>query len=194
MPTTEIMIETLIKMRQDPNGVPLDQFWKLLERFRADLVNQACVILGNQEDAEDVAQETLCQAYLHLHQLKDANKVGAWLRGINRNLSLNLRRRYAKKKEERLATAQQDALQAPSNTTGSAKPVETRNRVIRAIDTLPDAFREVLVLRYWEKLSNHQIAERLEISAGTVRSRMCRADQMLAEKLKVIGLQENHPR
>ncbi|HYF48218.1 MAG TPA: sigma-70 family RNA polymerase sigma factor [Planctomycetota bacterium] len=194
MPTTEIMIEALIKMRQQPGGVPLDQFWKLVERFRAGLVHQGWVILGNQEDAEDVAQETLCQAYLHLDQLKDPNRLGAWLRGINRNLALNLRRRRARQKEERLATGQLGALEAPRKTTTHTRPVETLNAVLKAVDTLPEVFREVLVLRYWEKLNNDQIAERLEISPGTVRSRMCRADRMLAEKLKAISLQEEHPK
>lgn len=55
MPTTAMMIESLIQMRHDPGGVPVDQFWALVERFRADLVNQALAVLGNQNDAEGAA-------------------------------------------------------------------------------------------------------------------------------------------
>ncbi|HYF51739.1 MAG TPA: RNA polymerase sigma factor [Planctomycetota bacterium] len=190
MPTTAMMVEQLIKMREDPNGVPLDQFWKLAERFRADLVNQAFVILGSQEDAEDVAQETLSHAFLNLSKLRDPSKIGAWLRGINRNLSLNLRRRYARAKEERLSTGQCDALEAPKTpTTG---PIATGEMIMRAVDALPEQFREVLVLRYWEKLSDEQIAERLEVPIGTVWSRMSRADLILAEKLQLLMKQERH--
>ena len=68
MPTTDLMIEALIRHREDPENVPLDQFWLLVERFRADLVNQGFAILGNLQDAEDVAQESLCRSYRDLHR------------------------------------------------------------------------------------------------------------------------------
>jgi RNA polymerase sigma-70 factor, ECF subfamily len=194
MPTTEIMIDTLIQMRKDPEGVPLDQFWKLLERFRADLVNQAYVILNSQDDAEDIVQETLSHAFLNLKQLRDPAKLGFWLRGINRNLSLNLLRRHARTKEERLATGQMSALEAPHATTSQTGPVKVADGIMRAVDSLPEQFREVLVLRYWEKLSNDEISARLGIPAGTVRSRMARADRMLTQKLTSMLNQENHPK
>lgn len=193
MPTTEVMIDTLIKHRADPGGAPLDQFWKLMERFRADLINQAFVILGNQADAEDVAQETLSQAYITLHRLKDPARLSAWLRGINRNLAHNIQRQRRRAKEERISTGQLDAVAAPSHTTGGKAAVSAEDVVARAVDSLPEQFREVLVLRYWEKLSNDQISERLDIPAGTVRSRMARADRMLSEKLKTVINQESHP-
>jgi len=190
MPTTAMMVEQLIKMREDPNGVPLDQFWKLLERFRADLVNQAFVILGSQEDAEDVAQETLSHAFLNLAKLRDPSRIGAWLRGINRNLSLNLRRKHARAREERLSTGQLGALEAPQDHTSG--PFASVEMIMRAVDGLPEQFREVLVLRYWEKLSDEQIAQRLDIPLGTVWSRMSRADLILAEKLQLLMKQERH--
>ena len=196
MPTTELMIETLVKMRQDPGAAPLNQqFWKLLERFRADLVQQALILLNSQEDAEDIAQETLSYAFLNLHQLRDAAKVGHWLRGINRNMALNLRRKRSRAHEERLGTAEMDALQAPGGpTTGPASPVQSSAAIMRAVDSLPEQFREVLVLRYWEKLSNDEIATRLGIPNGTVCSRMARADRMLTKKLKSFIQQEKHPK
>jgi RNA polymerase sigma-70 factor (ECF subfamily) len=194
MPTTAVLIDTLIAMRQEAGDAPLEQFWKLMERFRADLVNQAFVILGNQEDAEDAAQETLSQAFVNLDQLRDPAKLGSWLRGINRNVSLNLRRRRARSGEERLATGQMNQLQARRTTTQSnALPSKNPSIVARAVDGLPEQFREVLVLRYWEKLSNDEIAQRLALPPGTVRSRMCRADRMLADKLQSLIQQENHP-
>ncbi len=194
MPTTEVMIDTLIKHREDPDGAPLDQFWKLMERFRADLVNQAFVMLGNQADAEDVAQETLSQAFVNLRQLKDPAKLGVWLRGINRNLAQNLVRQRTRHKEERLATGQLDAVPAPGNTTGGKAAIKPEDAVARAVDSLPEQFREALVLRYWEKLSNDEIAQRLGIPPGTVRSRLARADRMLSEKLKAVVHQESHPK
>lgn len=194
MPTTAVMIETLIKMRQEPGGIPLDQFWYLLERFRADLVNQALAITGQQADAEDVAQETLCKAFLDLSELRDPAKLGHWLRHINRIQALNLRRQRVRSKEERLATGQLNALEAGE---GEALPrtapeQELNEHVVRAVDSLPEGFREVVVLRYWEKLSNEEIATRLGLPEGTVRSRMARADRLLAERLRTFIKQEEH--
>src|SRR6185503_370967 len=85
VPTTELMIQTFSSMRAAPNAQAFqDHFWQLMERFRADLVHQALAMLGNQADAEDVAQETLCRAYLEIHKLQDPAKLGVWLRSINR--------------------------------------------------------------------------------------------------------------
>jgi len=188
MPATEVRIETLSEIRDMADGAPADQFWRLLERFRADLVNQAFVILGNQEDAEDVAQETLSAAYLRLHQLRDYSKLDAWLRSINRHHAFRLQRRS---KEERLGTAQADALEAPKHTTLSTTAVNTLDCILRVVDSLPQPHREVLVLRYWEKLSNDEIAERLGIPSGTVCSRMARANQILVQKVKAMLRREN---
>ena len=85
MATTAMMIEALVAMRHDERGVPVDHFWQLVERFRADLVNQAVAILGDRQDAEDVAQDSLCRAFRCLSQLRDPQKLGSWLRNINRN-------------------------------------------------------------------------------------------------------------
>ncbi|HYF49558.1 MAG TPA: RNA polymerase sigma factor [Planctomycetota bacterium] len=190
MPTTAMMVDELIRMREQPGGAPLDQFWRLAERFRADLVNQAFVILGTQDDAEDVAQETLSHAFLHLAQLRDPEKIGAWLRGINRNMAFNLRRRRARDREERLSTAQMSALEAPERK--STGPYGGVDAVMRAVDKLPAIYREVLVLRYWEKLSAEAIAERLNLPIATIWTRMSRADLALAEKLQTMLRQEKH--
>ncbi len=92
MPTTTLMIDALVDLRQAPEGAAQEHFWKLVERFRADLVNQALAILGQQQDAEDIAQESLCQAYQELHTLQNPQRLGVWLRTINRCNALDLLR------------------------------------------------------------------------------------------------------
>jgi RNA polymerase sigma-70 factor (ECF subfamily) len=164
----------------------VDQFWMLVERFRADLVNQALAMLGSQQDAEDVAQEALCQAFLNLNRLREPAKLGKWMRGINRNLALNFRRRRGQAREERLATAQADALEAPLEEAAPPGLGELGRNVVKAVDALPEPFREVLVHRYWEKLSTEQIAVRLGVPPGTVRSRLSRAFRHLARRLKTL--------
>jgi len=191
MPTTALMVEALVGMRSEPGGIGPDYFWQLVDRFRAGLVNQALIILNSQQDAEDVAQETLCKAFLQLHKLKDASKLGAWLREINRCNALALRRRRVREREERLSTGQMSSIEAKRDET---RAVNAKEHILKAVDGLPSPYRDVVVLRYVEKLSTDEIAIRLGVPSGTVRGQLTRADQMLAEKLQFIRKKEEQPR
>ena len=194
MATTAMMIEALVAMRHDERGVPVDHFWQLVERFRADLVNQAVAILGSRQDAEDVAQDSLCRAFRSLSQLRDPKKLGSWLRNINRNNALQALRRR-RKDPAQPDTSMYAQIQSPETSPTGTKLEEVgRQRAIeqvaRAVDALPEAFREVVVLRYWEQLSNVEIALRLGIPEGTVKSRLARADLVLHEKLRRLWSEE----
>ena len=175
MTTTSLMIEALVALRQDPTSATSEHFWILVERFRADLVNQAVAILGNQSDAEDVAQESLCEAFQDLGELQDPRKIGKWLRGINRHHALSLRR---KRERDR---ARVEKLERPALETREGNDLE---RIARAVDALPAPYREVVVLRFWEKRTTEEIASLLGIPRGTVKSRLFRADRTLYERLR----------
>ncbi|MBI3830481.1 MAG: sigma-70 family RNA polymerase sigma factor [Planctomycetes bacterium] len=192
MPTTEMMIEAFSTMRQEP-GAESNQrhFWQLMERFQADLVHQALALLGNQADAEDVTQDTLCRAYQEMHTLKDPNKLGNWLRAINRCKALDLLRKRKAQREERLGTGAQESLTKEMLPGREATPAEGQTvndeaeRIYKAVEHLPGPYREVLLLRYMEKLTLEEIARRLGIPPGTARSRMARADGLLLQRLKI---------
>jgi RNA polymerase sigma-70 factor (ECF subfamily) len=194
MPTTAIMIEALIAMRHEKSGVPEEHFWQLVERFRADLVNQAFAILGNQADAEDCAQAALAKAFRMLPTLREPQKLGAWMRTINHRVALNYLR--SRKRNSIHSTGHIDTGVAAPATTPTGSDVEAVERkasieqVTRAVDTLPETYREVIVLRYWEHLNLEQIAQRLNVPVGTVKSRVARADRMLVEKLRRIWSEE----
>lgn len=185
MATTEMMIEALVDLRRDPSSATFEHFWLLMERFRADLVNQAVAIIGNQSDGEDVAQESLCEAFQELDELRDPRKVGSWLRSINRYNALNLRR---KRDRER---ARIEKLDRPTPLVRKVEP--DLERVARAVDSLQDIYREVVVLRFWEKRDTQEIASLLAIPQGTVKSRLSRADTILFNKLRPHLKQENEP-
>ncbi|MCZ7646740.1 MAG: sigma-70 family RNA polymerase sigma factor [Planctomycetota bacterium] len=199
MRTTEMMVEALIEARHQGGEVPPDHFWQLAERFRADLVNQALAMLGNQADAEDIAQDSLCQAFVDLAKLEDPTKLGSWLRRINRCNVLDLLRRRKTQREQRLTTGAQAALTKTSFPNRQATPefgtplTGAAGQIVRAVDSLPESYREVVVLHYWEKLTLAQIAERLGLPPGTVRSRIARADGILLVKLNALRRAEEHP-
>lgn len=185
MPTTAMMIEALVQHRaKDPSGcaMPADYFWQLVERFKADLLNQAFAVLGNLPDAEDVAQASLCEAFEGLNALKDPHQLGNWLRQINRRNAMDLLRRRKREllKRER---AGHDPMRDTSATGGFSR-VDVKEIVARAIDALPTELREVVVLRYWEHLSYQDLAARLGMPVGTVKSQLFRADGLLEASLR----------
>lgn len=185
MPTTAMMIEALVQHRaKDPSGcsVPTDYFWQLVERFKADLVNQAFAILCNVPDAEDVAQASLCEAFEGLSGLRDPYQLGNWLRQINRRNALDLLRRR-KRDQAGIQRASQDPMRDTSATGGFSR-VDLKEIVARAIDALPTDLREIVVLRYWEHLAYQDIASRLGLPIGTVKSQLFRADSMLEQRLR----------
>lgn len=181
MPTTELMIIALERHRQEPDQHSFDEFWKLVERHRAELLAQAYAMLGSMEDAEDVVQETLRIAFQKVMSLQDPGRIPKWLRCINRNISLHVLRR---KRTERKATKRLQAIKESDTAAPAPQPGnDLRDAVIRAIDGLPEQLRPVILLRYAEELSYEQIAERLGIPLGTVKSRMMRADRLLQVRL-----------
>ena len=189
MPTTAMMIDALLEMRSAPGGVAPEHFWQLVERFRADLVNQSLAFLGNQADAEDVAQESLCQAFQELNQLQDPKKLGAWLRSINRCNALDLLRKRSREKLRSGGTGFAEQAVAPETTPTGSNLEQSKRRgklelVARAVDALPELHREVVVLRYWEKKSYEELAQCLGVPIGTIKSRLARADALLVARLK----------
>ncbi|MCZ7646606.1 MAG: RNA polymerase sigma factor [Planctomycetota bacterium] len=193
MPTTAMMIEALIAMRHRPGGIPEERFWQWVERFRADLVHQALSILHDQEDAEDVAQDSLCEAYEGLHTLRDPSKLGNWLRQVNRRNALDRLRRRKTAREQRLHTGELDEVRAVAglprmkrSTPPGAPAALGAEEVLGAVERLPAPFRETVILRYMEGLDVEQIARCLDVPEGTVRSRLCRADRMLIRRLGLL--------
>src|SRR5476649_1375230 len=72
----------------DRSEIP-EQYWELVDRYRPELLSQARAITGSAEDAEDVVQETFCEAFRDPQKLADAESIGARLRLINRHNALN---------------------------------------------------------------------------------------------------------
>jgi RNA polymerase sigma-70 factor (ECF subfamily) len=119
----------------------------------------------------------------------DASRVSAlpWLYGIGSNLLLKHRRAQARRLR---ASARLTASGGPAERRSSAAALDARvlfPRVAGAIEALPDAEREALLLFAWEELSYQGVAEALELPVGTVRSRLNRARAHLRELLGPAG-------
>jgi RNA polymerase sigma-70 factor, ECF subfamily len=161
-------------------------FERTVLMHRGALTLYARQLTRNAADAEDLVQETLIRAFTHRHTLRESGSVLAWLRTTLRNLNINeWRRRGA-----RINALSLDQEDVPEPATGSAAVPETAvlNRMshdaaMKAIAKLPEAYRLPLLLADIEGLCYEEIAERLQMPIGTVRSRISRARQRLQRSL-----------
>ena len=132
------------------------------------LVRTAYLLTGSQHAAEDLVQATLTRLYLSWDRISDRQHVDAYARRALLNEHRSTWRRTSRRPEV-LSDAVPEATLAPAEYDGE------REAVWRFVQALPPRQRAVIVLRYYEDLSEAQIADLLGISAGTVKSQASRA-------------------
>nr|WP_202233750.1 SigE family RNA polymerase sigma factor [Streptomyces sp. SN-593] len=133
----------------------------------AVLFRGALILTGNREAAEDLVQETLERACRKWRTIAAKDAPEAYVRRIMVNLANDRWRRF------RRTVPHQDGVEhaAPGDQYGQ---VDTRDQLLRALQTLPMRMRTVVVLRYFHDLSDDEIAADLRISPSTVRSQLAR--------------------
>lgn len=150
-------------------------------------------LTGNGSEAEDLVQDTFLRAYRSWETYTRGTSCRSWLFTICRNLFLRSRERL-NRNPERNATDLDMNVEAVAAYTvfrqfQDADPAQTffnsfvDEEVLRAVESLPPEFREVVVLSDLENLSYQEIADVIEAPLGTVKSRLYRGRRLLAEKL-----------
>lgn len=135
-------------------------------------------LTGRVADAEDLAQQTFLIAQQKLGQLRDETKADRWLFAVVRScFSKNRRRRRPTSAVNLELNMDAVAVEPPP---GESIDRETLDR---ALDELPETYRLILAMFYFDDFSYKQIAQELQIPMGTVMSRLARAKQRLREQL-----------
>lgn len=158
-------------------------FSKLMHRYTGAVYNLAYRMLGNAQDAEDASQEIFLRAYTRLDSFDQTRRFSTWLLSIGSNYCIDRLRR------QRFAwmTLDDVAFSLPSKERGperSALEQENREAVQRALQKLPDIYRLVTILRYWNDLSYDEIAQATGLTESTIKTRLHRARHMLAAALE----------
>ena len=138
-------------------------------------------LYGDAQLAEDAAQETFIQAWLHLVSYRPQASLRNWLYRIAVNAATDMLR-----KEKRILPNAIEDLPLKDPQLGPEGRFSQEEKIIqvqKAVLSLPDACRAVLVLREYEGLSYHEIADTLNIPVGTVMSRLNYARKLLKERL-----------
>jgi RNA polymerase sigma-70 factor, ECF subfamily len=150
--------------------VPLETteeaFAGLTRRHLDSAYRLAWAILGDHGDADDATQDAFAQAWRSRRSLRDPARFDAWFGRILVNVCRQRLRSRARKQVRPLAEAGQPAMPDASG------PASARDAISRAMTGLDADHRIVVVLRYWADLSVDEIAARIGIPTGTVKSRL----------------------
>ena len=172
-------------------------FHVLVDRHTPGMMRIALGLSRTRSDAEDVCQETFIAAYKSLKTFDGRASVKTWLTRILMRRAAKL---WNKQKHDRktfpihkndnsgdsdsmMGHEQSAGFVTPSNTTA----IDQRLDLMEVIQTLPEEFRETIILREVDGLSYQEIADVLEVPRGTVESRIFRARAELRKKLSGYG-------
>ncbi len=155
-------------------------------------------LAGDESQAEDLVQDTMLKAFRAWHQYRKGSNARAWLLTILRHTFINEYRRQ----KNRGPTVDVDEVESftvfkdhhEEDPEGKFFERIVDDEVIRAINSLPDEFRETLVLSDMEGLAYAEIAEVTGVPVGTVKSRLFRARQALQRLLRDYALEMGYIR
>jgi RNA polymerase sigma-70 factor (ECF subfamily) len=164
----------------------------LMERHATAVFRFLCGVVGNEDDANDLAQETFARVFRARASFQTSEKFSSWLYTIAANLARNHFRWRARHPNVSLESTADD----PGQTLGNVLPADEpspgeqtataeRAMIVRSeVSRLPEDLREAIVLCEWEECSMAEAATILGTTSKAIESRLYRARKLLRERLK----------
>lgn len=162
-------------------------FAELVKLYQRRAYAAAYGIVGNRDDAMDLAQDAFVRAYRAMHRFDPAMPFYPWLHQIIRNTCLNHLKRRKRRGEQSLDAMMEqgyDALEEGRGPEGDAELRDLKGQLGRALERLTPDQQEIIRLRHLMDLSYAEIAETLGIPSGTVMSRLHAARKNLKEAIE----------
>lgn len=153
-----------------------DDFRYLVRRYQGVLLANLAGKLGNKDHAEEAAQEALVRAYFNMSKLKKLDSFFPWLLGIADRVAKEHQRKEQIRRQREIVRSFSE--EAPSTELSPDYALEA------AIAGLPEAYRRIILLRYYGQRSCNQIAEQFDMPLGTVTKTLSRAYAMLRKSLQ----------
>lgn len=141
------------------------------------LLRTAYLLTGDRHQAEDLLQTSLAKLYLSWDKVRDRGSVDGYVRRIMVNEQNSLWRRAWKKREFATDEIPESAPHHDAYDDG------THDELWSVVQSLPERARAVVVLRYYEQMTESEVADALGISVGTVKSQCSRAMSALRERV-----------
>jgi RNA polymerase sigma-70 factor, ECF subfamily len=162
-------------------------FERFVDHFRSKIFHYSWMMCGHQEDAEEVAQETLLKVFENFDQLRDPQRVRPWVFRIAKNACLMQRRKSVFAPAHELSLDElPPTSQLPDDSPrpdGAFLDVELRAVLDRVIAELPPVYRAVVLLRDLEELSTEETAQILDLGTDVVKTRLHRGRAAMRQTL-----------
>lgn len=170
-------------------GGEVDAFGDLIEPYQDRLFNTLFRLVGRREDAAELLQEAMVRAFRGLKSYQGDASFYTWLYRIAINVALTNQRKQRLRMvsteglsdNQRFDLADTEERNQPAN---NLEMEERRELIQQALETVPESYRAVLVMKDIDGLKYEEIAEILDIPVGTVRSRLHRARNEMRDRLK----------
>lgn len=156
----------------------VNAFEELVKKYQKPIFNLAMKMTGSYDEAKDITQNTFIKGYEKLKSFDPSYKFFSWIYRIALNESLNTV--SGKKKFADIEDAFISSSESPAEAYDQAEEAEMVNR---ALDTLKDDYKSLIVLKHYQGLSYDEIAVVLNISVQKVKSRLFMARQLLKNVL-----------
>jgi RNA polymerase sigma-70 factor, ECF subfamily len=173
------------------------QAWEAIVRqYRRKVFNVAYKFVGRHEEAEDLTQDIFLKIFKSLSTFDSRANFQTWLISVSRNLCIDHYRSVRKERETIDQSVDASELAPVSKTQGQMAMMEQRDRVelLRdAMSSLPKTLRTAVLMRDIQELSYHEIAEKLRLPEGTVKSRINRGRNELARQIRKLRGEDFSP-
>lgn len=179
--------QKLIALAQQGDQTAFEQ---LLDKYQKSVYHQALRLLNNPEDAADVTQEVFIKVWRHLPSFRGDSGFATWLYKLTDNAAIDLLRREKKRQGDAALDDDESLMEPidPSPTPQQAMEKQERQQAVAdGLAQLSSEHRQVLVLREINGLSYEEIGAILDLSPGTVKSRIARARISLLKFLQKTG-------
>src|SRR5438876_10482203 len=170
--TAELSVEATL-IQAVLNG-ERDRFARLYEMY-APMVHGFLLARVPRAEVDDLVQDIFLHALRKLHTLRNAGAFGGWLAMITRNRAMDFYR------------SSRETVEVTEKTAVAKSPNRTAMEILDLIRSLPEAYRETLVLRFVEGMTGPEIASRTGLTAASVRVNLHRGVKMLREKMGVMS-------
>ena len=165
-------------------------FEVLVRRYQARVLSHVARMVGNRDDALDLSQEIFVKVFQALDRYNPEYKFSTWLFRIAGNAAIDhLRKRRPRTVPLEVRDPDGQSLSSPEYKSSDLDPYamlrnsERGDAIARAIQSLPDEFRELIGLRHFTGLSYEEIAELKGMPLGTVKNKLFRARAVLKDRL-----------
>ena len=190
MPDSEIAQNLFVFRRDDTPGIETarpearlvervcngeEQAFAEIYKMFAPMVHGIVLSRVPHDDVQDIVQEVFLTAFRNINSLRERNALGAWLARIARNSAIEFYRR-SKPTEE-----------LTEEISGQRWPDAEAREVLDAIRSLPETYRETLVLRLVEGMTGTEIADRTGLTPESVRVNLHRGRELLRQRLGIAG-------